>query len=137
MFKTIALTGMFGLAVLAGCDDNPSADRADNAQDQTKKNVDALKDSAEATGTAVGGEAQRQAEKAADKAGELASDSAKAVTDQAESLFRQAEAAIKDQRWPEAEKLIDQLEALKDRLPPEWQARVEQLRNTLKSARPG
>jgi CRISPR/Cas system CSM-associated protein Csm2 small subunit len=144
MLRTLAMLGTFGLATVAmtvGCDDSATTERADNAQERAQRDAEALKESAQAAGTSVGGEAQRQAEKAAEKAEDVAADANKAVNDQAKSLYDKIETAIRERRWEEAEKLVDQLEALKSNLSPEWQARVEQARSMLdnakKAANPG
>lgn len=138
MFKPIALIAsvVATAALFSGCDENRASKQADSAREQAQKDADALKDSAAAAANDAGGEAQKQADRAAERASDIASDASKAVTEQAQELYRKAEQMINESRWPEAQSLVDQLEALKDRLPAEWQSRVDQIRTALKNARP-
>jgi hypothetical protein len=54
---------------------------------------------------------------------------------QAQRLYDQAETYIKEKKWNDADAVVKQLEALKAKLPAEWQARVENVRQSLDNAR--
>jgi hypothetical protein len=79
------------------------------------------------------------ASSAAANAGTSALDAAKEagadIGAQAQRLYDQAEAYIKDKKWSDAEAVVKQLETLKAKLPAEWQAKVDSLRQSLDTAR--
>ena len=79
---------------------------------------------------------------AADKAKDMgqaaaakASDVASAVTAEAQKYIDQINAFIKDKKWDEADGVLKKLEAMKDKLPAEWAAKVESAKQMLDKAK--
>ena len=127
--KYFALGAIVGGSVLAaGCDDKtpapatPAATPAasdmsvpptmKNAQDQAKATVDA-------------------AESKMGAAGDQAAAVGDGVVAQAQKLYDDAKAAINKADFTGAQKYVDQLTALKSKLPADWQTKVDELSKML------
>src|SRR5262245_33752826 len=139
MSKDFAVICMFALATMAGtigCDQSePTATKADTAEQRAKQNADALADSAKQAGDSASKEVKDAAADAAKRAEDVAKDSSRAVRVQAESLLDKANQAVREMKWADAEALADQLDKLIPQLPPEWADRVKQLRAAINAGK--
>lgn len=136
--KYLAITAIVGGSVIAvGCDDKtpaPAATPAANdgagmpaslkkAQDSAQSTIDAAQTKMNGTGD--------QASAAAKDAGDKASTAGDTMVAQAQKLYDDAKAAIGKADFDGAQKYVDQLTALKSKLPTDWQAKVDELSKML------
>ena len=137
----IVATGLLTI----GCDEKPAATPTpaassdatpatpampgalEKARDQAQSTVDAAQAKMAATGD--------DASKAAADAGAKASDAGNAIVGQAQTLFDNAKAAIQKANLNDAQKYVDQLNALKAKLPADWQAKVDEVTKMLSDAK--
>lgn len=115
-----------------GCDnsDKPAAPATPSMGATSDKAKDAaadMKASAEAAGAKTGAMMDTA------KAG--AADVGNAVTDQAKKLYDQATAAVTGMKLDDAQKYFDQLKALRDKLPADWQTKVDELGKMITDAK--
>ena len=143
--KYLAACALIGGSLAsAGCDEKPSTKMTDGttstsgsgptlpasmqkAQDQAKMTVDAAQDKANATGEQAGAMAK--------DAGDKAASAGDAMVAQATKLYEDAKASINKADFAGAQQYVDQLAALKSKLPPDWQAKVEELTKMLTDAK--
>lgn len=116
--KLLLSSAVLGLAFFTGCDEGttPSA-VADKAAETAKEGAAAVKD---ATNTAAD-----KAGELKDKAGELAAEAAELVKDP-KAAFDKLQGFIDSKNWNDAKGLLDKLSAVKDKLPAEWVAKLEE-----------
>ena len=134
-----------GAALMAGCNKEEEkapapapANTTSNAGTRAEEMAKDLKETASSTA----GDAQRAAadaqKAAADKAAEAkvnAASATEATKKEAQSLFEQAMAYIREQKWDSADGAIKKLEALKSKLPAEWQTKIDELRKQFNTAK--
>jgi hypothetical protein len=144
--STIAASALFGATfVMTGCDDQ-SATPAAPAPAVTETKVDATVSDATADVKAAAADAKDKIDAAAadakaktdaavaevkDKAGDAMS----AVTEQASKLLEDAKAAISANKLDDASKYVDQLKGLRDKLPADWQAKIDAVVKQFDSAK--
>lgn len=144
--KLFAAVGLLATSLaLTGCDQNASTTSTDTATpsagatgDKARSAASDLKMQAEGAGhraDAAMGNASTQASDAANSAGAAASDTGNAIVAQAQSLYEKATAAISNTKFDDAQGYVDQLKAIRDKLPAEWQAKVDQLGTMLTDAK--
>ena len=99
--------------------------------------VDAMKQSA----SEVAGEMKKSAGQAMESAKAGAVDAQKAAAEkmavlntEAQKLFEEAMASIKEKKWDLADSTIKKLVDLKAKLPAEWQTKIENLRKSFTAA---
>lgn len=142
-FSTLGMSVALGLSVLAmGCDQNepaaPTATDAKTAAESAAANAQSAAESAKSSAE----KASAAASEVADKAGAAAADvkdqaagAASELTAQAQKLFDDAKAAISKADFDNAQKYVDQLKGLSDKLPADWKAKVDELAKMLTDAR--
>src|SRR5262245_8434736 len=90
--------------------------------------------------------AKENAVKATDSAGQAARDATNnaadtskgasdAAVEQAKKLLDEGMQYVKDNKLDLAEKSLNQLDAMKDKLPPEWSPKIDQLRSAIAAAK--
>lgn len=152
---TLGLSVAAGLAGLAiGCDESSNTP---TPQVETRTTADQAADSAKSTAEKVGDKAREVGNATADAAGDLkdnlkdaaadakdklgdlkdnatttantntASDAGAGVVAQAQKLYDDAVNAVNKADFSTAEKYFEQLKSLRDKLPADWQAKVDQL----------
>lgn len=114
--KLLLSSAVLGLAFFTGCDEGttPSA-VADKAAETAKDGAAAVKDAANT---------------AADKAGDLAAQAGELLKDP-KAAFDKLQGLVDTKKWTEAKGLLDQLMALKDKLPAEWASKLEAFAKTI------
>jgi hypothetical protein len=78
---------------------------------------------------------QQKVKQAGDAAAQKASDVAAAVTEEAQKYLDQVTQFVKDNKLNEAGQVMAKLEALKDKLPAEWAAKIDSARQMLEKAK--
>lgn len=110
-----------------------NVDAAKAAEAAAVKNADAAKAN-DATAAKTADEAAKtaaDAAKAADSAKTAADAASNSLVEQAKPLLEQATAYITDNKVELADKVVTQLEGMKDKLPTDWAAKVDQARKAL------
>ena len=125
--KRLYISALLGGAMLVGCDDKkdtvtPKVEEkvnkaTDSIKDATKTGVDAVKDA-----TKTGVDTVKDATKTTTDAGKTAMDAAK---EQGSKLIEQFQAAITGNKMTEADGIMKQIEAIKDKLPEDLKAKYE------------
>lgn len=131
---TLGLCAMMGLGVWSiGCDESSSTTpkvetktATDTGSGMLDKVKDGVADVKEKTAEAAANATDKAKDAAAD-AKEQAGDAASALTAQAQKLFDDAKAAIGKADFDGAQKYVDQLKGLQDKLPAEWKAKIDDL----------
>lgn len=142
------ISGFVSAGIVAaglGCDDSDKATPAPTAtpsagatNDAAKSAATDLKTQAEAAGAKTADaveSAKANTAAAVDDAKGKTADAADSVTDQAKKLYDQATTAISKANWDDAQKYVDQLKALRDKLPADWQAKVDEVAKMLTDAK--
>lgn len=134
--------GLLSTGVIVGCDNDTSTTPAARTADATNEGArDAAADiqatAADAQAGAAGamGEVRANATTAAADMGTAATDAGNAAVVQAQQLYTQASTAISGMKLDDAQKYVDQLKGLRDKLPADWQTRVDDASKMLTDAR--
>ena len=127
-------------ALLMGCEDK-TAKSPDPATAAKAADAKADADKAAADAKADADKAAADAKAAADKAAIDAKTAAKKASaeagkDQAAKLLSDLQAAVKGQKWTDAGPIIKQLDALRDKLPADQQARFDGLKKQYNDSKP-
>lgn len=135
----LGLCALMGLGVI-GCDESSTttpkvetkaAESSGGMLDKVKEQAAEVKEkTAEAAANATD-----KAKETADAAKEQAADAASALTGQAQKLFDDAKAAIGKADFDGAQKYVDQLKGLQDKLPADWKAKVDEVVKMLADAK--
>lgn len=147
IISSLALTAL--LAV--GCDDTKNAvdaakdkanaaastatDAAKSAADSAKSAADSAKDSAAGAVDAAKDKAAGAVDAAKDKAAGAMDAVKEAATKQATDLYDKAMAAVKENKITDAEGILNQLTALKDKLPADWASKIDSLKSAIDKAK--
>ncbi len=110
---------LFAGMLFVGCEKQEGttvSDMADKAKDATSSAVESGKD---------------MAETAKAKVGEVAGN----LTAEADKLLTQAKEYIGQNKLDDASKVVDQLVAMKDKLPAEWQTKIDEVSKMLATAK--
>jgi hypothetical protein len=145
-FSTLGVCAVVGLGVFAiGCDE--ATNTTPTPQVETKSTADKAADSAKSAADAVADKAGELKDKTVDAAGDLkdkvkdaTTDTTNAATDagvvaQAQKLYDDAVAAVNKADFSTAEKYFDQLKTYRDKLPVEWQTKIDQLGTMIADAK--
>lgn len=149
----LAAVSIASLAMV-GCDESASKSATPASTDSTvadgqRKAADTLAEgqrkAAEVTADAqkkaademadANAKAAADARKTAENVGEKAQDAANTLVAQAQKLYDQAREAINKADVPAAQQYVDQLSALRDKLPADWQTKVDELTKLLSDAK--
>jgi hypothetical protein len=87
------------------------------------------------TDTAPATKVEQAVKSAGDAAAQKASDVASAVTTEAQKYLDQVNQFIKENKLNEADAVLTKLEALKDKLPAEWAAKINSAKEMLAKAK--
>lgn len=119
--KTTIWLGSLALAagLMVGCDNSSTTTPATPA----------------APSTATPGGGSTDAAKPAGDAAATVDAAAAEATKEATSLYEQAMAAVKAQKWTDAESILAKLEALKSKLPADWAAKIDQLKSAIETGK--
>ncbi len=114
LIAAVAAVGLFAL----GCDNKTDAEKAaENTGDKAAKVLEKAKDHSEA-----GTDAAKERADALEKG---AKDGADAIQSNIDDLIGKAKAAVKDQKWSDAENYVKQIDAAKNKLPETARAKVD------------
>jgi hypothetical protein len=80
-------------------------------------------------------EVTKAAKEAADKAAQKAADVKATLADEAQKYLDQVNQFIKDKKLNEAGAVLNKLDALKDKLPAEWAAKIDSAKQMLDKAK--
>ena len=132
-FNLFAATALVSASVLIGCDnaDQPAATPAAptmGATNDAAKNAAAdMKATAESTNA--------QVMDAATTGQAAVTDAGNAMVDQAKKVYDQATAAIGQMKMDDAQKYFDQLKGMRDKLPADWQTKIDELGKMITDAK--
>lgn len=132
--KLNALTaaGLLSASLILGCDDGSTTTATPAAPAPTVN--DGAKDAAAGLQKQAA-DAQAGAANVAADAKTAATDAGNSVVAQAQALYAQATTAIGSAKLDDAQKYVDQLKGLRDKLPADWQVKVDEVAKMLTDAK--